>query len=148
MPRQRYFEIYQDYVCGCTLRMAREVFAMLPVEMLLVTAVSESQDARSGQRSEQAVLSVAMPRAKIAGINFDNLSPGEAVNQFAHRGDFSASRKAGGFQPIIPLTPADIQNTPLVDTDFTQIIERVQGARAQLRTEMQRLGAVVKPDTN
>ena len=38
MPKARFHEIYQDYVCGCVLRVAREVFALLPVETVLVTA--------------------------------------------------------------------------------------------------------------
>lgn len=30
MPKSRFYEIYQDYVCGCALRVARELFALLP----------------------------------------------------------------------------------------------------------------------
>jgi hypothetical protein len=28
MPKARFHEIYQDYVCGCLLRLAREIFAI------------------------------------------------------------------------------------------------------------------------
>jgi len=31
MPKSRFHEIYQDYICGCVLRVAREIFALLPV---------------------------------------------------------------------------------------------------------------------
>ena len=40
MPKGRFHEIYQDYLCGCLLRVAREVFALFPVDTVLVTAVS------------------------------------------------------------------------------------------------------------
>src|ERR1019366_10691322 len=63
MPKGRFQEIYQDYVCGCMLRVAREVFAMLPVEMVLVTASADLLDSRTGHTSAQPVLSAAMPRA-------------------------------------------------------------------------------------
>jgi len=45
MPKGRFHEIYQDYVCGCMLRVAREVFAMLPVETVLVTALAACSSA-------------------------------------------------------------------------------------------------------
>ena len=48
MPKARFHEICQDYVCGCVLRMAREVFALLPVETVLVTASVDAVDPRTG----------------------------------------------------------------------------------------------------
>jgi hypothetical protein len=32
MPKARFHEVYQDYICSCMLRVAREVFALLPVD--------------------------------------------------------------------------------------------------------------------
>jgi hypothetical protein len=62
MPRVRFVEIYQDYVCGCVLRVARELFALLPVETVLVTASAESLDTSTGQpifRRDQEVCTYA-----------------------------------------------------------------------------------------
>src|ERR1035438_10438782 len=73
MPKGRFHEIYQDYVCGCVLRVAREVFAMLPVETLLVTALADLLDSRTGHTAEQPVLSAAMTRAVITRLNFEKL---------------------------------------------------------------------------
>ena len=40
MPKARFYEIYQDYVCGCVLRAGRELFALLPIRMVIVTAMA------------------------------------------------------------------------------------------------------------
>jgi len=48
MPKARFHEIYQDYVCGCALRVAREIFALLPVNLVIVTAFARQTDAGTG----------------------------------------------------------------------------------------------------
>ena len=35
MPKGLFHEIYLDYLCGCVLRVAREVFALLPVDTVI-----------------------------------------------------------------------------------------------------------------
>lgn len=35
MTKTLYYELYQDYVCGCTLRVARELFALVPFDVKL-----------------------------------------------------------------------------------------------------------------
>ena len=56
MPKGRFHELYEDYVYGCTCRMAREVFAMLPVETILVTTLADVDDPNTGQPSDLPVL--------------------------------------------------------------------------------------------
>ncbi|MEW6303790.1 MAG: tellurite resistance TerB C-terminal domain-containing protein [Verrucomicrobiota bacterium] len=109
MPKSRFHEIYQDYVCGCVLRVAREAFALLPVETVIVTALTDLFDSRTGRTSEQPILSVALPRAVAKKLNFNRLDPSDAMENFLHRGDFKASRKSGAFVPITPLTPVDLE---------------------------------------
>ncbi|HMJ88370.1 MAG TPA: hypothetical protein VK530_01055 [Candidatus Acidoferrum sp.] len=108
MPKGRFNEIYHDYVCGCVLRVARELFALLPVETVIVTASANLFDSRTGRSAEQPILSVAMPRAVVKQLNFERLDPSDAMENFLHRGEFKASRKSGAFVAITPLTPADL----------------------------------------
>jgi hypothetical protein len=136
MPRGRFHEIYQDYVCGCMLRVAREVFAMLPVETVLVTVLADLLDSRTGQIAEQPVLSAAMPRTVIARLNFDHLDPSEALENFRHRGDFKATRKSGGFQPITPLMPADMVQNTFADASFSELFASVQKMREELKSQI------------
>ena len=70
MPKARFHEIYQDYVCGCILRLAREMFALLPVQTALLTATVDGIDSRTGHAAELPVLSMAAPRAVIEQLDF------------------------------------------------------------------------------
>lgn len=141
MPKARFHEIYQDYVCGCMLRVAREVFAMLPVDAVLITASTHILENRTGQTSEQPVLSAVMPRAVVASLDFDQLDPSDAMDNFLHRGNFKASRKAGAFQPITPLTSADILQTSTEAMGCADLLATVQRMREELYTKRAALRA-------
>jgi hypothetical protein len=143
MPKARFHEHYQDYVSGSMLRVAREVFAMLPVDTLLITASADIIDTRTGRTSEQPVLSAVMPRAVIASLDFDKLDPSDAMESFLHRGNFKASRKAGAFQPITPLTPADVPQIPTEDMGVADLLAAIR----QMREELQAKLAVLMPAT-
>lgn len=118
MPKARFHEIYQDYVCGCALRVGREILALLPVETVLVTALADVFDSRTGRTAEQPILSVALNRVVMAKLNFNRLDPGDAMENFLHRGDFKASRKSGAFAPITPLTTVDLETTQTATAAF------------------------------
>jgi hypothetical protein len=139
MPRGRFHEIYQDYVCGCMLRVVREVFALLPVEALLITALVDSLDSRTGQTVEQPVLSAAMPRAIVARLDFDRVDPSDAVESVLHRGDFKATRKSEAFQSITPLTPADIAQPSVDDMGLRDLLVHVQRLREELKSQIAEL---------
>ena len=141
MPKARFHEMYQDYVCGCMLRVVREVFAMLSVDAVLITASADILDTRTGLTSEQPVLSAFMPRAVVATLDFEKLDPSDAMENFLHRGNFKASRKAGAFQPIAPLTPADL---PQVDIQELRVADVVAACRA-MREGLQAKLAALRP---
>lgn len=147
MPKGRFHEVYQDYVCGCVLRVAREVFAFLPVQTLLVTALADLFDTGTGETAEQPVLSVSIPRAEVEKLNFDRLDPSDAIEKFVHRGDFKATRKSGAFQPITPLTPAEIAPEPVEKMGLDDLLSNVRRLRAELQEEIDELGPkVVTPE--
>ena len=140
MPKGRFHEIYQDYLCGCLLRVAREVFALFPVDTVLVTAVVDPPDPRTGHKVEIPVLSVAMPRGIVTRLDaFDRLGPSDIIEQFKHRGDFRASRKAAVFQAITPLTPEDIAPTATDDMEFSELLANIQALRKELETKIAEL---------
>jgi hypothetical protein len=139
MPKGRFHEIYQDYLCGCVLRVAREIFALLPVEALVVTAAADSLDTRTGQTVEQPVLSVFMPRAAVARLDFDRLDPSDTMENFEHRGDFKATRKSEAFQPIKPLTPADVSQASIEDMGFHDLLANIQKMREELKSQIAEL---------
>lgn len=147
MAKGRFHEIYQDYVCGCVLRAARELLALFPVDTVLVTASVDMPYSRTGRVTEQPVLSVAIPRDVVAQLDFAQLDPSDAVENFQHRGDFKTSRKAEAFQPIVPLTPADLSPAVIEDLGFQELLSRIQKLREQFKTEIARFGQGVETQT-
>jgi hypothetical protein len=139
MPKGLFHGIYLDYLCGCVLRLAREVFALLPVDTVLVTAAADSLDPRTGQTVEQPVLSVAMPRADVARLDFDRLDPSEAMEHFQHRAEFKASRKSEAFHPITPLAPADIPHTSTHELSLQDLLTSIQTMRGELKSKIAEL---------
>ena len=113
MPGGRFNELYQDYVCGCVLRIAREVFALLPLDGVIVTAVADVLDTSSGHVREQPILSVAFPREGLERLNFDAVDPSDSMKGFVHRMSF---KKTTGFAPVSRIDPASVQAlaTPLL----------------------------------
>lgn len=136
MPKQRFHEIYQDYVCSCVLRVAREMFALLPVEKILVTASVKGVDARTGKNAELPVLSVAFDRETIEHLDFNRLDPSDSMENFPHRGDVIASRKSGEFMPIVPLAAADLTPATLERLDFTGLLTKVQQLHEEIGLDL------------
>lgn len=136
MPSGRFHEIYQDYLCSCMLRVARELFALLPIETLLITARTIILDPRTGHTGEQPVLSVAIPRSGLVGLNFERIDPSDTIESFAHRGDFKASRKSGAFLPITPMVPADILPVSSDSLGLAELVRRAEALRPEIAADL------------
>lgn len=134
-PRGRYHEIYQDYVCGSVLRVMREIFALLPVEHVLVTAVAPVFDAGTGATSDQPVLSVIASRQELAAVQWEHVDPSDAVDRLAHRGDFKASRKSGAFVPIEPLRAESVVPAPGQHGSLAPLLARAGKLQAELQSQ-------------
>jgi hypothetical protein len=100
MPKTRFYEIYQHYVCGCVLRVARELFALLPVKMVIVTALGQILNTQTGHLEEKAVLSVAIPRDTVKRIQWESVDPSDAMVNFVHRMCFKKSKGLFAVEPI------------------------------------------------
>lgn len=138
MPKQRFHEIYQDYVCGCMLRVAREVLALLPVEDVLVTASVDLPDDGAGGERRQPVLSAALNRARMASLDFGSLDPSDTIETFHHRGDFKASRKSEAFRPILPLSATEVLPPAPVTPELSSLMATARLFRGELQTESAR----------
>jgi phage terminase small subunit len=106
IPTSRFYDIYQDYVCGCVLRIARELFALLPVEMALINSHSRLLNTKTGNIEDMPILSVMIPRITLEGLNFDAIDPSDSMKNFVHRMNF---KKGQGFNPVEILNPSDFQ---------------------------------------
>lgn len=97
MPKGRGHEIYQDYVCGAALRIAREGFALLPIEQAVVTITTPWVNPKTGHESPAPILRVHMDRKTTESLRFDQLDPSAAMANFQHAMKFL---KTKGMQPL------------------------------------------------
>lgn len=105
MPKTRFYEIYQDHVCGSALRIARELFALLPIKMAIVNVVDELLDTHTGHMELKPILSVAIPRETLAKLNFETIDPSDSMRNFVHRMTFG---KTKGFQAVEAINFSDL----------------------------------------
>ena len=125
MPRQQFHEIYQDYICGGVLRVAREAFALLPIRCIIITAVAPLSD-----NKEAPVLSVVINRSDLSLVNFARADASDTLDRLPHRGDFKASRKSGAFQPIRPFALNEVVPNDPSSTQLDSVRVRFASERA------------------
>lgn len=98
LPPSRFNEIYQDYVCSCILKIAKETFQLLPtVNEVQVNAKGSLMNSATGNFEEQTIVSVNINRPKLDELNFDLLDPSDSMSNFEHKMDF---KKNEGFKPV------------------------------------------------
>ena len=98
LPTSRFNEIYQDYVCSCILKIAKETFQLLPtVNEVKVNAKGSLINSATGNFEEQTIVSVKINRPKLEQLNFDLLDPSDSMSNFDHKMDFN---KNEGFKPV------------------------------------------------
>lgn len=133
-------------MCGCVLRAARELFALLPVDDVIVTASVRIVDGPTGQEVERPVLSVSIPRQGLECLDFAHLDPSDSMESFVHRGDAAASRKSGEFVVIEPLKPSDTTSArPPEKLGLSQLLERVRDLRSDFSRRLERSAASSDP---
>lgn len=108
IPQGKFQELYQDYVCGCALRCAREFFSFLPLQRVVVNVQATLLDSASGHSKLQTILTVAIARATLEGMNFTAADPSDSMKLFPHRMGFKRSQ---GFFPIQALLPEEYPKT-------------------------------------
>jgi hypothetical protein len=134
MPKNRLHEIYEDYVCSCILRIARDVFALLPIDNLLITALAEEINPSNGQLETHPVMSVVISRMDLAGFNFDLLDPSDAIKSLVHRGEFKMSRNAQSFTTIKPLTAGDISKVTASASTLSDLLITIRSLRDSMKS--------------
>ncbi|MFJ4397315.1 hypothetical protein [Pseudomonas sp. NPDC089396] len=102
MPIGRFNELHQDYVCSCALRVGRELFAILPDDLVIVTAIDNVLNSSTGHMEDQPILSVAFSRATVESLNLEAIDPSDAMKNFVHSMRF---KKGSGFAAVSALDP-------------------------------------------
>ena len=102
MPKSKFNEIYQDYVCSCALRVGNELFSTIPDNLVIVTAVDDLLNPQTGHLDEVPILSVAVSRNTINNLNLETLDPSDSMVNFKHNMIF---KKTKGFEQVERINP-------------------------------------------
>lgn len=108
MPKGKFNEIYQDYVCSCVLRIANELFSALPDQLVIVTAVDKLLNSKTGHLEEAPILSVAISRSTIISFNLETIDPSDSMSNFIHNMSF---KKTNGFERVERIVPESLNSS-------------------------------------
>lgn len=97
IPKNQYNEIYQDYVCSAILRVAREIFALLPIDKVTITAEDELLNKSTGHKELLPIVSVLIFKETFETLNLDLIDTSDSMLNFVHNMDF---KKTTGFKAI------------------------------------------------
>ena len=90
-------ELLYMYVTGGALEIAKESFAVLPIDSLFVHCIDTRLNLATGIKEENVLLSVLFTRDQLDEIQYEFIDPGEAIQSFLHHMKFL---KTKGFQPV------------------------------------------------
>lgn len=104
MPKGKYFEIQQDYICSCVIRMARDMFALLPIDYVVINALDNRLDTATGINKKEVILSVKIEKEKLYKMNLDLIDPSDSMDNFECNMSF---KKLSGLQEVDRLIERD-----------------------------------------
>ncbi len=95
--KSAYFELVQDYVSSTMLRVARDTFALLPVQQVIIHAVDKVLNPATGNDEEVTICSVKIKRDAMATLNFERIDPSDCLESFESNVKF---KKTTGYSPV------------------------------------------------
>ena len=86
MTAAQYNDILQDYACSVCIRIARDIFALLPVEHTIVHTVL----------NDKTIISVDFDRETLSKVKFGFIDTSETVGRFRHNMEFDSEKGFSG----------------------------------------------------
>ncbi len=102
MSKTNYYALMQDYICSTMIRVARDSFALLPVDKVYVHAVDNVLNTATGHETEVTLLSVEFGRNQLQSLNMELIDPSDAISGFKNNMKFA---KTTGFKPVERILP-------------------------------------------
>ena len=93
--KSEFYDLYQDYVCSCSIRLAREIFALLPVKRVVINVTEDSSFDICEKK--HVILAVIFVREIFNETNFKTIDPSDFIEQFKSQMDF---KKTKGFSTV------------------------------------------------
>lgn len=92
MPKSKYNELYQDHICSASMRIAREVFAYLPLNYARINAMAKIVNTKTGHLELQPILSVIFLPQTIESLNLETIDPSDSMQNFVHNMNFNKTK--------------------------------------------------------
>ncbi len=102
MPIGQFNELYQDYVCSVALKVAGDLFHIIPLDEVFVTCMATMLNTNTGHQELTPILSVQFVRETFRALNLANIDPSDSMRNFNHNMSF---KKTKGFASVEPLKP-------------------------------------------
>ncbi len=100
--KSAYYELVQDYVSSTMLRVARDTFALLPVQQVIIHAVDKVLNPATGNDEEVTIASAKIKRDAMATLNFERIDPSDCLESFESNVKF---KKTAGYSPVDRVLP-------------------------------------------
>lgn len=100
----RYWGLYQDFVCGIAIRLAREALGLLPISRVVINVSTRMLSTSTGHVETVTILAAHFTRAALAAINAAAVDASDALAHFDCRMKF---KKTSGFERVDAITLAD-----------------------------------------
>lgn len=100
MAVSRVNELYRDYVAGVALRVANDLFRILPVEELFITCRALMLNPQSGHQELTPILSMQAVKETLARLDLKHVDTSAALANFKHGMNF---KRKTGLERVEPL---------------------------------------------
>lgn len=102
MSKTNYYALMQDYICSTMIRVARDSFALLPIEKVYVHAVDDMLNTATGYNTEVTLVSAEFGREQLQALNMEMIDPSDALSNFKNNMKFA---KTTGFKAVERILP-------------------------------------------
>lgn len=102
LSKAAYYDLVQDYVASTILRVARDSFALLPINTVLIHACDNVINTATGMEEEMTLVSARITREQTERINFELVDPSDCLGLFESNCNF---KKTSGYTPVDRLLP-------------------------------------------
>lgn len=92
-----YHALVQDYICSSSIRIARDILALLPIDKVIVHSVDNLLNPANGHKEDAIMLSAIFERSTVSSLNFVDADPSDVFQNFRHNMDF---QKTTGMKPV------------------------------------------------
>lgn len=101
MPAGQFNELYQDYVCSVALKVAGDLFQILPFDEVYVTCKTTMLNSKTGHQELTPILSVQFVRNTFMRLNLASIDPSDSMTNFNHVMSFKKTKGFDAVEPII-----------------------------------------------